>query len=283
MRHRIVSTTAALIAMSALPAAAQDLMMGGINQSWTSTQLLLNSEKKAWAAPECVDERKWSTDCKASRPQPNRRAPQPTKPDDAARARPSVAAADPASLSFRPSPERRKRNLAQFVAKTRATDPRGAAELEKFVADDLIGVVGTRIAPFGLRTDNVADAMALYVMEAWEFINDRQTPTTRARAMAVRGQIARSILAMPAIAEASDAAKQETADALLVQAAMVANGAAIVQRDGDRKQIEAWRAAVYQGSKATLGFDLKTIVITEEGMFPKKVVGAVPGAEAAGE
>jgi hypothetical protein len=282
MRHRIVSAMAALIATSTLPAAAQDLMMGGINQSWTSTQLLLNSEKKAWAAPECVDERKWSTDCKAPRPQPNRRAPLALKPDGAARARPS-GPVDAAALSFRPSPERRKQNLARFVAKTRATDPRGAAELEKFVADDLIGVVGTRIAPFGLRTDDVADAMALYVMEAWEFINDRQTPTTRARAMAVRGQIARSILAMPAIAEASDAAKQETADALLVQAAMVANGAAIVQRDGDRKQIEAWRAAVYQGSKATLGFDLKTIVITEEGMMPKKALGAVPAAKAAGE
>lgn len=49
----------------AAPAPAQD-----ITGSWTSTQLLLNAEKEAWAAPECIDATRWSVDCPGPRPSP---------------------------------------------------------------------------------------------------------------------------------------------------------------------------------------------------------------------
>jgi hypothetical protein len=270
MRHLVV--LAAIAACFASPTSAQDLNMGGITQSWTSTQLLLNSEKQVWAAPECVDEKKWSTDCKTAQPEQNHRATPTREPVTRDRARSSAASpVDAAALSFRPSLERRKQNLAQFVAKTRAVDPAGARELENFVSGDLIGMVGARIAEFGLRTDNVADAMAIYVMEAWEFINDKATPTTRARATAVRNQMASAIASTPGFADASDATKQEMAEAMLVQAAMVGSGAATIQQQGDPKLLSAWRDAVHKGSLATLGFDLRSVIITEEGMFPKKM------------
>ena len=66
MRHRVFA--AALAALNGGAAPAQDIMSGGINESWGSTQLLLTPEKHAWAAPECIDGTCWSVDCKGSPP-----------------------------------------------------------------------------------------------------------------------------------------------------------------------------------------------------------------------
>lgn len=262
MRRSVIALLALAAVLSpATPTAAQDIVGGGINQSWTSTQLLLNSEKHAWAAPECVDDANWSVDCNRGRAADSRR------PDRSAMtAAPDTAPAiDPAQLTFRPSRELRRRHFAQFIAKTRAVDPAGARELETFLATDVIDAISNQIAPIGLHTDNVADAMALYVMEAWEVVAGKVLPPSRTRALAVRRQMVRAIAATPTFARASDAVKQEMAEAMLVQAALVSASAAGARQNGP-DQVAAVRAAVKKGSRAALGFDLGEMTLTEAGL-----------------
>lgn len=258
------------VALLAPPAAiAQDIMSGGIANSWSSTQLLLNAEKEAWAAPECVDPARWSVDCPGPRPQPRARTEQPSATADI----PAAPAIDEGTLRFRPSLEQRQRNFARFVAKSRAADKAGGDEIERILSDDIIGLVGKQVAPLGLRTDDVADAVALYVMEAWEVANQQVLQPDRARAQAVRRQMVRAIAATPQFAASGDAAKQELAESLIVHAALLSSGYAQAKNDGNQPIMDAVSNAARKGAQDSLGMDLRTVTMTPAGLRPKGAGG----------
>jgi hypothetical protein len=256
MRRSILA--AVFTVLVPMPLTAQDIMGGGINQSWGSTQLLLNSEKQAWAAPECIDEARWSIDCKGSPPPRQARPPATEVADE--------PALDEAALTFRPSIERRRRNFANFMNRSRAVDPAGADQLQAFLAQDVIGFVAKEVAPLGLRTDNLADAMTIYVIEAWEATNAKVMAPSRARSQALRRQMMRAIAGMPNLTAADDAVKQESAEAMLVQAVMVSNAIKLAIQKGDKTEIAAVQDAAQQGALATLGMDLRSMSMTEAGL-----------------
>ena len=78
-------------------------------------------------------------------------------------------AVDPAALRYKPDLARRKANLAQFVAKTKAADPAGAEQLAQlFASTDVIESIKTAIAPHGLRIDDLSDAYSTYWIAAWQ-------------------------------------------------------------------------------------------------------------------
>lgn len=90
------------------------------------------------------------------------------------------------ALSYRSSLQRRTRNLANFVARTRAQSPQEAARLEQlFASTDIFGQIGGIIAPLGLSTSNVADAYTLYWISAWNGANGIETSPERAQVQAV--------------------------------------------------------------------------------------------------
>ncbi len=129
------------------------------------------------------------------------------------------------------------------------------------------------LAKFGLRTDNLADAYTVYWVEAWQAAHGRSDEGSRAQAQAVKAQAARALLATPEVARATDAQKQELADALLVQALLI--GAAKNQAGGDPAKLRAVGQAVRQGAKAS-GLDLDAMTLTEDGFVPAgKKVGAL--------
>lgn len=244
----------ALVFLVSDSAAAQDLMSGSINQSWGSTQMLLNAEKRAWAAPECINETRWSTHCKGTPPQRAR----PTTAD--------TAVLDEAALTFRPSPERRQHNFADFIEGSRVAGHAGAEQLRAFLAQDVIGFVAKEVAPLGLRTDDLADAMTTYVMESWEAATAKVMPATRARAQAVRSQMDRAIAAASARLAEDDAAKQEIAETMLVQAVVVSNAIKLAVVEGDRNEIAAVQESAREGTSETLGIDLRSIAVTDAGL-----------------
>jgi hypothetical protein len=257
-------------------ASAQDLMMGGITQSWTSTQMLLNSEKQAWAAPECIDERRWAPSCG---PRPSRRA----APDTARAATADGIAAAPAirpeQFRFTPSPAARQRNFASFINKVRSADPAGAQQLQaELTGQDIIGLIGQRVAPYGLSTTNVADAMAIYVMEAWEAVAGRTLPPSRERAQALKHQMERAAASTGTLEGASNATKQELAEAMLVQAAMISSMAETARGSGG-EQARAVSDAVAKGAQATLGIDLRRMTLTEQGLVENQTGAADSDAQ----
>jgi hypothetical protein len=192
----------------------------------------------------------------------------------------------PVSLSFRYSAARRQENVRSFVQKTRGFDAEGAAKMAQlFASTDVIGQIAAGISPYGLRTDNVADAYTVYWINAWEAARGiAGGAESRSRAQAVKAQVASALLTTQEMANATDAQKQEFAEALLVQAAMI--NAQMDVAAGDPAQLKAVGRAVRQGAKA-MGLDLDTMTLTENGFVPirgsslKEGLAPAPGGEEA--
>lgn len=176
-----------------------------------------------------------------------------------------------AALRYAPSKARRTRNLANFVAKTRQTDPAGAAELEQlFAGRDIIDLIGGDLAKKNMRVDNVADAYTVWWITAWQALHGEDDETSAATNSAVRGQAARALSSTPEFVRASDAMKQEFAEALLVQAAIV--GTLVSQNKRDPKILRNIAAAVSQGARG-MGLDLSQMTLTENGFVPASASG----------
>ncbi len=192
-----------------------------------------------------------------------RREGRPLPRDDAPRA---TAPADAGNLLYRPSKARRSANLAAFVQKTRAVDPKGAADLQKVFAEgDFIERIGALVAPHGLQIDDVADAYTLWWITAWHAARGNNDTPAPEIISAVKAQAARAVLATGEIARASDAQKQELAEALWVQSALI--DVAMEQAKRDPSRLRAVGDAVRQGAKG-MGLNLDTIDLTSKGFVP---------------
>ncbi|MEG3175323.1 DUF6683 family protein [Sphingomonas sp. RB3P16] len=172
-----------------------------------------------------------------------------------------------ANLTYRPNAALRQKHFAQFVAKARRQDPAGAAKLQQVLAtENVIGKVQAGIAPYGMSTNNVADASAVYLAYAWMATRADDRDPTRAQMLGLRNQLATAMANNPGFARASDATKQEVADANLVQGLMAGQLAALAKRDpAARGRI---RSAVAQGARTTYGLDLLSLDLTAQGLRP---------------
>lgn len=183
-----------------------------------------------------------------------------TRQSEAARASPAPA---PAAFRFQATPEQRKRNLQQFVEKTRAVDPAGAGQLEAlFAGNDVIALIGRGIAPYGLRVDDLADAYTVYWVSAWMASRGQAGENDKGQVAAVRRQSAAAMAAVPALKTATDAQRQEFAEALLVQAMLL--DASVGQAQADPAKLEQVKAAARQGARAS-GLDLDAFELTPAG------------------
>ena len=168
-------------------------------------------------------------------------------------------------LDFTPSMQRRRVNYAGFVERSRRADPAGADSLAETLRSDPITMMQPELAKVGLRVDNVADAYAVYWVEAWQAVHGVTGASSRETAQAVREQAVGAIGATPVFASATAAQKQEFAESYLIQALLV--GAAKKQAGGDPGKLAQVPAAVEQGVRAA-GLDLRAMTLTEEGFRP---------------
>lgn len=171
-----------------------------------------------------------------------------------------------AKLNYGPSMQVRKRNYAQFVEKTRANNPAGADNLAALLAStDVVASMDSALKPYGLRTNNLADAYSVYWVTAWEAANGIKQNSSKAQALAVSKQAASALLAVKTLQTATDAVKQEFAESLLVQAAMIE--AAAEQAKANPTQMQQVAAAVKQGARS-VGLNLDAVKLTEAGFVP---------------
>jgi hypothetical protein len=170
-----------------------------------------------------------------------------------------------ANLTFQVSASRREQNLSQFVEKTRARDPQGAAQMAQlFASTDVIEAIGQDLAPYGLGVNNVADAYTVYWINAWLGAQGRRDDVSADQISAVKNQAVMALSATPQFAAATDAQKQELAEALLIQAALVE--AAIDYATSDPILLEQTKAAIAQGAQ-NFGLDLYQMNLTPQGFL----------------
>jgi hypothetical protein len=117
--------------------------------------------------------------------------------------------------SFKPSIIVRKRNLANFVSKIRATNPSQAGKMEALFANgDIIDQMDGVMQGIGLSASNTADAYAVWWVSAWQAANGDTRDIGGATYQAVSAQAARGFAATAQFANANDAQKQEMAEAI---------------------------------------------------------------------
>ncbi len=185
-------------------------------------------------------------------------------------ARPNPAR--PVNLSFTPSLKRRRETLTKMANEYAAINPKQGPAIKSQLlgngSGDLIQQMGPALAPFGFRTDNLADAYTTFWITAWEASNGIfNSQTTRAQAQAVKAQVAGALSSLPQIATANDAEKQAFADVLLVQTAMISsNGEHAAANPAILPEL---KSSVRQVAKK-LGVDLDLMTLTPTGFVPAK-------------
>jgi hypothetical protein len=161
-----------------------------------------------------------------------------------------------------------RQNLQRFADKMRISDPAGADQFEQLInTKDVMADVGKVIAPYGLRTNNVADAYALYWISAWLGSQGRTDNPTRAQTTATRNQAANALLASPELRAASASQKQEMAEALLIQAALI--DASVESAQSNPAFLAQVKAAIVQGAEG-MGLDLASMTLTDDGFIPAR-------------
>lgn len=185
----------------------------------------------------------------------------------------------PVSTSFTPSLSVRKKNLSKFVTKTRATNPSGASDMEQlFASTDIIGQISNAMGTVGLESNDAADAFALYWISAWKATRGDNSSADSGTYQAVSAQAARGLSTSAEFANATEAQKQEMAEALMVQAAMI--DAHMESAAGDAQQLQAVAKAVSQGAKAS-GLELNKMELTAQGFAKADKTGAADSADKA--
>ena len=169
------------------------------------------------------------------------------------------------ALAFRPSASVRRRVLAGYVEAMRKTNPQGAAKMQKvFASQDIFAFLGRGMAHYGLKTNNVADAMTMYMAVAWLGARGSNADLPQSQVRAVRGQMARALAATPALVRATSAQKQEMSDSLLVQA-LLFDGFV----DFAKKQpatMPQTKAIIAQSVRASFGLDLNALRLSNQGL-----------------
>jgi len=169
-------------------------------------------------------------------------------------------------LSYHVSLHNRSANLANFVSRIRKTDPTGAKQLETlFASTDVIGRMSQALAGYGLHSDNIADAYAVWWSNSWQVAHGDFRDMSRATAQAIRAQAVNTLVGIPMIGRMTDEAKQEFAETLLVQAMLFSNF--VDTHKGDRASMAKLATAVRRGAKAQ-GLDLDAMTLTDHGFVP---------------
>jgi hypothetical protein len=176
----------------------------------------------------------------------------------------------PSVLAFTPNPDVRQRNVARMVRAARTHSPTNAEMLSAlFASSDMFAYFARGIAPQGLQINNIADAYTVYWIAAWEASRGIiGSKTSREQAQAVKAQVTRALLNDSAIAEAPPARKQELAEELLVQAALISAFADAAA--GQPEQLRTLAQAVRQGASA-IGLDLDAMELGEAGFVLRKM------------
>ncbi|MGB3471691.1 MAG: DUF6683 family protein [Erythrobacter sp.] len=122
------------------------------------------------------------------------------------------------------------------------------------------------IAPFGLDSHDMADAYAFWMINVWLVANKRDEDPDKGTIAMVRKQVRDALASTTDMAAASDADRQEYAEALLLQSAMLAS--AFEQWKGDPKLLDQLAVAARKGAKAS-DLDLSKMTLTRNGFVPR--------------
>lgn len=175
-----------------------------------------------------------------------------------------AAAAD--QLTYVATTARTQANIAAFVARSRKSDPTGAAAIaELFASQDVMSAAEVELRKVGLTKSNMADAYTAWWTNAWLASQGRDDTLPRKQMLAVKRQAEAALLATPQVAQLNDTQKQAFAEDLLIQAMLI--GASIEVAKAQGVDVTPLKEAVVKGARAA-GLDLRSMMLSDQGFIP---------------
>jgi hypothetical protein len=178
----------------------------------------------------------------------------------------------PAAVSarYKPSPQVRQK-LAGIMGDAAAKQGQAQGEeMRQLVLSGKALAEYQRIAPaFGLRANDAIDAFTFYMLAQWGVANDYRADFSRAEVAGVRQQAANAYAGV-AGQLATDALRQEFAEMLVVQGAILSGAHEAAVRAGDDAATATYAALARQGGRTIFTMDPTTMELTDEGFKQKR-------------
>lgn len=131
-----------------------------------------------------------------------------------------------------------------------------------FTSTDIFSQMSGALAPYNFSIENVGDAYAFWWMTAWEGAQGSNRVFSRGEMHAVQLQAHQALASAPKMMGATDSQKQELAEALWIQAAMIDSMVDLAKQQPDL--MPQLKQAIRRGASAT-GVDLDTMRLTDDG------------------
>ena len=169
------------------------------------------------------------------------------------------------STRFRVDGTARQKRVAAWMTKMRAVDAKGMAQFERTPAGrNLFSVIQPQLTRYSLRADDLADCLTVYLVNAWYGVRGNDQDPPRAYVLATRTQMRTSLLSNSIFATATDATKQEVAEALLLQT--IEDGSNLAVAKKDPKQMPRVKSLIRQGVLKTFKLDMTKLKLTSQGL-----------------
>ena len=179
---------------------------------------------------------------------------------------PSSPASDELALRFDPSVSRAVRD--DYIASIgRANGAQAARSLGNYyAAHDVRELLRKAVAPYGLRTDDLADVTAAWFVVMWMTANQAPLPAP-ADVQGVQRQMRDTLLAGGTV-PAGARERQRSGEALMYQTVTLIRVREEAQASGNDAFL-AQLADSAQASMARQDFDLRGLVLSEAGVVPR--------------
>ncbi len=177
----------------------------------------------------------------------------------------STASRTPAQFAFRPDAAVRQQVYARAIARAQKVSPADAPQIRRMLSSGEVRRNATGyLARYGMSANNLADTLALHLAVAWFATRANNGDPSKAQMLGLRSQVASALADTPAFARASNATKQEIAEANIVQATFngtIANAAA-----RDPQLAAKARQAVARDIMSTYQINLLKLNLTNQGL-----------------
>lgn len=170
-------------------------------------------------------------------------------------------------FSFTPNRARTQRNLRNFVERTR--DPSARSEMQRLIETqpNIIEEIGAMLSPIGIDPHDVADAYTVWAINNWLVAEQRDEDPDQVTVNAVRQQVRGAIAATPDFASTNSTQRQEYAEALLLQAIIMADAFTAAQNSpAQLDQLSAAARTTLRGN----GLDPALMNLTRDGFVPRQ-------------
>ncbi|MFK8014872.1 MAG: DUF6683 family protein [Gammaproteobacteria bacterium] len=170
------------------------------------------------------------------------------------------------ALTFKPDPGVSRRVKEEFKRAVQQADPGRSAHIASVLdRQDVLADFDRDMQPYGLRSNNIADAMSAYWLTMWIVANNRAVPSA-ARVAAARRQVTHNMLSNSMVAKASLTERQEITEALVYETMFALGQRATAERNKDRAR-ERELAATTQRNLLKSGVDLQRLRLTTKDGF----------------